>query len=87
MASENYFDEDGKEVWERNRMNLEVQTTLLDTYPPKLITTILKALREQLKEHDQLSTVEDIAGPAPDSGTTVMEDICQKDFVLAARRE
>ena len=44
-------------------MNLEcMQTTLLNTYPPKLIATILKALREQLKEDDQLNTVEEIAG-------------------------
>ena len=31
---------------------LEMQTTLLNTYFPKLIATILKALREQLKEND-----------------------------------
>ena len=47
-------------------MNPEMRTSLLNTYPPKLITTILKALREQLKEHDQLNTVEEIAGPAPE---------------------
>ena len=34
-------------------MNLEMQTTLLNTYHPKLIATILKALR---------NTVEEIAG-------------------------
>ena len=44
-------------------MNPEMQTTLLNTYPPKLIATILKALREQLKENDQLNAVEEIAGP------------------------
>ena len=43
-------------------MNLEMQTTLLNTYPPNLIATVLKALREQLKENDQLNTVEEIAG-------------------------
>ena len=47
-------------------MNLEVQTTLLNTYPPKLIATILKALREQLKENDQLNAVDEIAGPVPE---------------------
>ena len=47
-------------------MNPEMQTTLLNTYPPKLIATILKALREQLKENDQLNAVEEIAGPAPE---------------------
>ena len=47
-------------------MNLAMQTTLLNTYPPKLIATILKALREQLKENDQLKAVEEIAGPVPE---------------------
>ena len=42
-------------------MNLEMQITLLNTYCPKLITTFLKALREQLKENDQLNAVEEIA--------------------------
>ena len=46
------LDEHGKEVWERNVMKPEMQTALLNTYPPKLIATILKALREQLKEND-----------------------------------
>ena len=45
-------------------MNLEMQTTLLDTYPQKMIATNLKALREQLKETDQLNAVEENAGPA-----------------------
>ena len=49
-----YFDEHAHDVWERNLMNPEMHTTLLNTYPPKLIATILKALREQLKENDQL---------------------------------
>ena len=48
-------------------MNPEVQTTLLNTYPPKLTATILKALREQLKENDELHSVEEIAGPLPES--------------------
>ena len=42
----------------RDWMNFEMQTTLLNTYLPKLIATILKALREQLKENDQLNAVE-----------------------------
>ena len=41
-ALESYFDEHGKEVCERNWMSPEVQTALLNTYPPKLIATILK---------------------------------------------
>ena len=53
IALESYFEEHAQEVWERNWMSLEMQTTLLNTYPPKLIATILKALREQLKENDQ----------------------------------
>ena len=47
-------------------MNAEMQTSLLNTYPPNLIATILKALREQLKESDQLHSVEEIAGPVPE---------------------
>ena len=45
VALESYFEEHAQEVWERNWMNPEMQTTLLNTYPPKLIATILKALR------------------------------------------
>ena len=72
-------------------MNLEMQRTLLNTDPPKLIATVLTVLREQLKENDQLNSVEEIAGPAPeipleydqilkeeDSGMLSTEDICQK---------
>ena len=43
-----YIEEHAMEVWERNCMNPEMQTALLNTYPPKLTATILKALREQL---------------------------------------
>ena len=42
------------------------ETTLLNTYPPKLIATILKALREQVTENHQLNVVEEIAGPIPE---------------------
>ena len=80
-------------------MNFEMQTTLLNTCPPKLIPTILKALREQLKENHQLNAVEEIAGPVPeiflaydkilqDGG--LWDDVnggnLPEDFVLAARR-
>ena len=47
-------------------MNTQMQTNLLNTYPPKMIATIPKALREQLKEIDQLNAVEEIAGPVPE---------------------
>ena len=52
-------------------MNPEMQSTLLNTYPPKLIATIPKALREQLKENDQLNAVEEIAGPVPEISSRV----------------
>ena len=43
-----------------------MQTTLLNTYTPKLVATTLKAPREQVKEISQLNAVEEIAGPAPE---------------------
>ena len=58
VALESYFEEHAQEVWERNWMNPEMQTTLLNTYLPKLIAKIL----EQPKENDQLNAVEEIAG-------------------------
>ena len=47
-------------------MNTEMHPMLLNTYPPKLIATILKALREQLEENDQLNAADDIVGPVPE---------------------
>ena len=44
IALEIYFEEHTKGVWERNQMNLEMQTTLWNTHAPKMIETILKAL-------------------------------------------
>ena len=61
IAFQSYFEEHAQEVWERNWMNPKMQTPLLNTCPPKLIATIVKALREQLKENDQLNAVEEIA--------------------------
>ena len=66
-----------------------------------MIATILKALREQLKECDQLHSVEEIAGPAPEiprendqilkGGRRFWDDVnggyLPEDLVLAARRE
>ena len=40
-ALESHFEEHAKDVSERNCRNLEMQTTLLSTYPPKLMATIL----------------------------------------------
>ena len=47
-------------------MNRKMQTTLLNTYLQCFFATILKALREKLKENDQLKAVEEIAGPVPE---------------------
>ena len=63
--------------------------------------TILKALREQLKENDQLNAVEEIAGPVPETlleydqilkgGGKFWDDVnggyLPEDLVLLARRE
>ena len=82
-------------------MNPEMQTTLLHTYPPKLTATILKSLREQLKENDQLNAVEEIAGAVPEipleydqilkGGGEFWDDVnggyLPEALVLAARRE
>ena len=67
IALESYFDEHGEDTWEISWMNPEVQTTLLNTYPPKLIATVLKALREQLKENDQFNAVEEMHALYPKS--------------------
>ena len=47
IALESYFEEHAKEIWERNWMNPEIQTTLFRTYTPKLIAMILKALQRE----------------------------------------
>ena len=63
IALESYFDVRGKEDSEINWMNLEV---LLNTYPPKVIATILKALREQVTKNEQFNAVEEIADSVPE---------------------
>ena len=82
-------------------MTPEVQAALLNTYPPKLVATILKALREQLNEDDQLNAVEEVAGFAPEipfEFSSILKDgggfrddedggYLPDDRVLAARRE
>ena len=66
-----------------------------------MIATILKALRQQLKESDQLHSVEEIAGPVPETplehdqilkeGGKFWDDLnggyLPEDPVLAVRRE
>ena len=97
---ESYFEGHAQEDWERNWMDPEMQTRLLNTYPPKLIAMILKALREQLKENDQLNAVQEIAGPVTEipleydqilKGGRFWDDVnggyLPEDLVLAARRE
>ena len=74
----------GRDNW----LNPGMQTTLLNTYLPTLIATILKALREQLKESDQLNAVEEIESPVPEVplltkstyGTQDALHICQLDY-------
>ena len=88
LALESNFEEHAQEVWERNWMNLEIHDYIVE----HVSATVLKALREQLKENDQLNAVVEIAGPVPEipfeyvqilkeggiSGTTSTEDICPK---------
>ena len=66
IAMDCHFEEHAQEDWERNCMNPEMQTTLFNTYPPKLTATILRALREQIKGSDRLHSVEEIARPVPE---------------------
>ena len=100
IVLESHFEEHAQEVWERHWINPEMQTTSLNTSLPKKISTILKALREQLKESDQLHSVEEIAGPVPQipleydqilRGGRFWDNVngvyLPEDLVLAAERE
>ena len=49
IALESYFEKHAQEIWEKNWMSPEMQTTLLNVYNPKLLKTILKALRGHFK--------------------------------------
>ena len=60
LLLESFVEEHAKGVWVRNWMGLEVHATLFHTYPPILIAKILKALREEVKENNQLTTVQEI---------------------------
>ena len=44
-----------------------LKATLLYMYNPILMETILKALREQIKEDDQMNTAGEIAGSIPET--------------------
>ena len=82
---ENYFGKYAQEVWERNWMNPDMSTVLLDTklpkatlwnmYNPTSMETILKALREQSKEDDQMKSVGEITISVQDSGKDIQENI------------
>ena len=83
---ERYFEEHAHEVGERNWMNPEMQTTLFNTYPPKLIATILKALREQLEENDQLNAVEEISSPVPEIPLEYDQNLERRRKILERRQ-
>ena len=53
---ENYFGKYAQEVWERNWMNPDMHTTLWNLYNSIPMETILKKLREQFEEDDQMKT-------------------------------
>ena len=56
-----------QEVWESNRMNPNMRSTLLDMNNLNLMETILKVLREQFKDNDQMKTAGEIAGSVPET--------------------
>ena len=61
IALGSYFEKHAQDICERNWMNLEMQTTLLNMCNPIMMETILKVPREPFKEDDQLNTGEEIA--------------------------
>ena len=77
IAMESDFGKYAQEVWERSMMDPDMHTMLLDTkllkttllnmYTPILMETILKALREQSKKDDQMSTAGEIIGSVPET--------------------
>ena len=62
ITLESYVEKHAREVWERNRMNPDMHTTMWDMKNLKLLETILKVLREQFEEDDQMDTAGEIAG-------------------------
>ena len=57
IALESYFEIHAQEIWERNWMNPERHTTL-NMNNLKWMETILKTLRGQFKEDDQMDATE-----------------------------
>ena len=51
------MEERAQEVWERNRMSPEMQTTWWNVKILKPMEMILMVLREQCEEDDQMNTV------------------------------
>ena len=55
ITLESHFEEHAQKVWERNWLNLELQTMSLNTYLPKLMATIPGGpAPEILLEYDQI---------------------------------
>ena len=91
-ALKRYFEEHAKEVWERNWMNLEMQTTLLNTYlqnweqrfwsiswtTQKRITSWMQLKRLQAQHQKSLLSMIKAWKMEEDSGMMSTEDICQK---------
>ena len=69
---ENYFGEYAQEVWERNWMNPKMHAMLFDTKCLNaslfnMYNPILKALREQSKEDDQMKSAGETSGSVPET--------------------
>ena len=62
IALESYFEKRAQEIWEKFE-----EDHVLNVYNPRLMETILKALREQIKEGDQMNTAGEIAGSIPET--------------------
>ena len=56
IALESYFEERAQEVWERNWMNPDMHTTLLDVNNLQPMELILMVLGEQSEDDDQMNT-------------------------------
>ena len=54
---ESYLEDCAQEVWERNRMSLDMHTSWLNAKIRKLMEMILVVFREQSEEDDQMNTV------------------------------
>ena len=78
IALESYFEEHAQDVWARNWMNLEVQTTLLNTYHSKKVINCIQSRR--LLDQYQKSLLSMIKSWKEDenSGATSTVGICPK---------